>query len=110
MKKYMGKVSAVFLLFLMTIFWTATIAYNVRAVPRDIRDRLDTGAIVRFSNAIGEGVADFSKNIGAGQTLSWFCLPGEIELNTNAGTSGSIVWYMTYRRLEPASRVVISSN
>ncbi len=177
MKKYMGKVSAVFLLFLMTIFWTATIAYNVRAVPRDKRifrtismtstlagttdqlftvtggrieivsmfgectlaagspgntliqldadagtdydleftttvswDSIDTGAIVRFTNAIGEGVADFSKNIGAGQTLSWFCLPGEIELNTNAGTSGSIVWYMTYRRLEPASRVVISSN
>ncbi len=32
MKKYMGKVSAVFLLFLMTIFWTATISYNLRAV------------------------------------------------------------------------------
>lgn len=169
---YEAKVSAVFLLFLMAIFWTATISYNVRAVPRDKRafrtismtstlagttdqmftvsggrieivslfgectvaagspgntkiqldataginyntdfsttvniDALGEGDIVRFTNAIDEGILDLTVNVGAGQTLSWFCSPGEIELNTAAGTTGTIVWYMTYRRLEAAARV-----
>lgn len=172
MKKYMGKVSAVFLLFLMAIFWTATIAYNVRAVPRDKRafrtvsmtstlagttdqlftvsggrieivslfgecilsagtpgsssiqvdatagadydrafstsvdiDTLIEGDAIRFTDAIDSGVLDFTSNVGAGQTLSWFCSPGEIELITSSGTTGTIIWYMTYRRLEPTSRV-----
>lgn len=169
--KRIGKVSAVCLLLLIAIFWTATISYNVRAVPRDKRafrtismtstlagttdqmfsvsggrieivsmfgectveagspgntllqldatdsdqdrefsttvniDALDAGEVIRFSNAIDEGVLDLTGAVGAGQTLSWFCSPGEIELNTAAGTTGTIVWYMTYRRLERAARV-----
>lgn len=71
---------------------------------------LGVGDVIRFSNAMDEGVLDLTANVSAGQTLSWFCSPGEIELNTAAGTTGAIVWYMTYRRLEPASRVVESSE
>ena len=66
---------------------------------------LGEGDVVRFSNAMDEGVLDITVNVGAGQTLSWFCSPGEIELNTASGTTGAIVWYMSYRRLEPGSRV-----
>lgn len=172
MKKYMGKVSAVVLLFLMTIFWTATISYNVRAVPRDKRDvrsismtsvfagqtdqmftvsggsieivslfghctvdvasdpgnliiqldgasgddltfsatasanALNAGDIVRFSNAMDNAVTDVTANVGAGQTLSWYCFPGEIEQFCASTGTGNIVWYMSYRRLHPASRVV----
>ncbi len=172
MKKYIGKVSVGFLIFLMTAFWTATIAYNVRAVPRDKRDvrtismtstlagttdqlftvtggrieivslfgecttdagspgntliqldatagtdydreysttvsidALGAGDVVRFSNAMDEGDLDLTANVGAGQTLSWFVSPGEIELNTASGTTGAIVWYMSYRRLGPSARV-----
>ncbi len=161
------------MLFLMTIFWTATISYNVRAVPRDKRafrtismtstlagtrdqmftvtggrieivslfgecttaagspgntkiqvdatagtdydndfsttvniDALGAGDVITFTNAVSEGVLTFVANQNAGQTLSWFCSPGEIELNTQTGgTTGTIVWYMTYRRLERAARV-----
>lgn len=172
MKKYMGKVSAVFLLFLMAIFWTVTISYNLRAVPRDrwtfrtlamtstlagtsddlftvsggrveivsffgectvsagtpgstyifidatagaeydynfstsvSIDSLDGGDVIRFTNAIDQGVLGFTSNVGAGQTLSWFCPPGTIKLSTSSGTAGTIIWYMTYRRLESGSRV-----
>jgi hypothetical protein len=73
-------------------------------------DALGAGDVVRFSNAIDEGVLDLTANVGAGQPLSWFCSPGEIELNTAAGTTGAIVWYMSYRRLDRASRVSVSSN
>ncbi len=177
MRNYTAKVSAVFLLFLMTIFWTATVAYNVKAVPRDRRifrtismtsvvtatadqmftvtggpieivslfgectvdmasspgnlsivldattaanDRdfstvvsingLGDGDVVRCSNAIDEGVSDITAAMAAGQTLSWFCSPGEIEQKTASTGTGNIKWYMTYRRLAPASRVVESSN
>ena len=66
---------------------------------------LGEGDVIRFTNAIDEGVLTLTANVGAGQPLSWFVSPGEIELNTNAGTTGAIVWYMSYRRLEPNSRV-----
>ena len=176
--KRIGKVSAVCLLLLIAIFWTFTLAYNVRAVPRDKRtfrtismtagvgatadqmftvtggsieivslfgectvnmagspgnmsivldatttanDRdfstvvsinaLGDGDVVRFSSTINEGVPDITSAVAAGQTLSWFCSPGEIEQKTaSTGSSGNIKWYMTYRRLANASRVVISSE
>ena len=71
---------------------------------------LDAGDVIRFTNAIDIGALDLTAAVGAGQPLSWFCSPGEIELNTASGTTGAIVWYMTYRRLENAARVVESSN
>jgi len=69
-------------------------------------DALAVGDLVRFTNAIDEGVIDFTANMGAGQTLSWMVSPGEIELNTAAGTTGAIVWYMSYRKLESGAKVV----
>lgn len=66
---------------------------------------LGVGDVVRFSSAMDIGVLDITANRGAGQPLSWFCSPGEIELNTSSGTTGAIVWYMSYRRLETNSRV-----
>ena len=174
MKKYTAKVSAICLLFLIAIFWTATLTYNVRAVPRAPRnpirtvtmdsllnpatddmftvtggrieivslfgecttsigtvgttdiyldatagaaydrdfctavniDALVAGGIVTFTNAVSEGVLTFATKEGAGQTLSWFCSPGVIILDpTTAGSTGAITWYMSYRRLENASRV-----
>jgi hypothetical protein len=71
---------------------------------------LGAGDVIRFSNAMDEGVLDITANVGAGQTLSWFVSPGEIELNTGSGTTGAIVWYMSYRRLERSSRVSVSEN
>jgi len=72
-------------------------------------DALGAGDVVRFTNAIDEGVLDLTANVGAGQTLSWFVSPGEIELNTAAGTTGAIVWYMSFRPLEPGVTVVVGS-
>lgn len=69
-------------------------------------DALGAGDVVHISNAIDEGVIDITANVGAGQTLSWFVSPGEIELNTAAGTTGAIVWYMSYRKLEAGAKVV----
>jgi len=69
---------------------------------------LGAGDVIRFSNAIDEGVLDITANTGAGQTLSWFCSPGEIELNTTSGTTGAIVWYMSYRKIE--AEAVVTAN
>lgn len=68
-------------------------------------DALGAGDVIRFTNAIDEGVLDLTANVGAGQTLSWFCSPGEIELNTASGTTGAIVWYLSYRALESGVKV-----
>ncbi len=73
-------------------------------------DALGVGDVLRISNAIDEGVIDITANVGAGQTLSWFCSPGEIELNTASGTTGAIVWYMSYRKLESGALVTVSAN
>ena len=177
MRKYSAKVSAVFLLFLMAIFWTATVSYNVRAIPRgtvgDVRaismtsnflaqtdqmftvtggpieivslfghctvdvasdpgnlivqldgtsgddltfnsvassNALNAGDIVRFPFTMDEGATDVTANVGAGQPLSWYCFPGEIEQYCLSTGTGNIVWYMSYRRLDPSSRVSISTN
>ena len=71
-------------------------------------DALGAGDVITFTNAVSEGVLTFVANQNAGQTLSWFCPPGEIELNTAAGTTGAIVWYMSYRKLEAAA--VVTAN
>lgn len=71
---------------------------------------LGDGDVVRFTNTIDEGITDITAAVAAGQTLSWFCSPGEIEQKTASTGAGNIKWYMTYRRLTPASRVVESSN
>lgn len=73
-------------------------------------DTLGVGDVIRFSNNIDKGVLDLTNNVGAGQPLSWFVSPGELELNTASGTTGAIVWYMSYRRLERSSRVSVSEN
>ena len=71
-------------------------------------DSLGAGDLIRFTNAIDEGVLDLTANTGAGQTLSWFCSPGEIEqIITSTGT-GNVTWYMSYRKLEPEA--VVTAN
>jgi len=71
---------------------------------------LNDGDIVRFSNAMDNAVTDVTANVGAGQPLSWFCFPGEIEQYCASTGTGNITWYMSYRRLDRASRVSVSSN
>ncbi len=71
-------------------------------------DALGAGDIVRFTNAIDAGVLDLTANKAAGMPLSWFCSPGEIELKITSGTTGAIVWYMSYRKLE--SGAVVTAN
>ncbi len=68
-------------------------------------DALAVGDLVRFTNAIDEGVLNIDANVGAGQTLSWMCSAGEIELNPTTTSTGAVTWYMSYRRLTPAARV-----
>ena len=68
-------------------------------------DALAVGDLVRFTNAIDEGVLNIDANVGAGQTLSWMCSAGEIELNPTTTSTGAVTWYMSYRRIVPAARV-----
>ncbi len=68
-------------------------------------DTLGEGDVVRFTNAIDEGVLDITANVNAGQTLSWFCSEGEIEQTLTSTGTGAIKWYMSYRRLSPNSRI-----
>ena len=68
-------------------------------------DALAVGDLVRFTNAIDQGVLNIDANAGAGQTLSWMCSVGEIELNPTTTSTGAVTWYMSYRRLVPAARV-----
>ncbi len=68
-------------------------------------DALAVGDLIRFTNAIDEGVLNIDANKGAGQTLSWMCSEGEIELNPTTTSTGAVTWYMSYRRLVPAARV-----
>ena len=66
---------------------------------------LAVGDVIRFTNAIDEGVLDLTANMGAGQTLSWFCSPGEIEQYTTSTGTGAIKWYLSYRALESGAKV-----
>lgn len=66
---------------------------------------LAVGDVIRFTNAIDEGVLDLTANTGAGQTLSWFCSPGEIEQYTTSTGTGAIKWYLSYRALESGAKV-----
>ena len=68
-------------------------------------DALGLGDVVRFTSAIDEGVLDLTANVGAGQTLSWFCSPGEIEQTLTSTGTGAVKWYMTYRVLEAGATV-----
>ena len=69
-------------------------------------DTYAQGDVLRFTNAIDEGVLDLTANVGAGQTLSWFCSEGEIEqTTTSTGTGGPITWYMAFRPLAPGVTV-----
>lgn len=69
---------------------------------------LGVGDVIRFSNAMDEGVTDLTANVGAGQTLSWFCSTGEIEQKLSQTGAGKIKWYMSYRRLD--SEAVVTAN
>jgi len=72
---------------------TFTTAVNV--------DSWAQGDLLRFTNAIDQGVIDLTANMGAGQTLSWMASPGVIEqLLSSTGTGGPIAWYMTFIPLE----------
>ena len=71
-------------------------------------DALGAGDVVRFTNAIDEGVLDITANVGAGQTLSWFCSPGVIILDPTTTSTGAITWYMSYRKLE--KEAVVTAN
>ena len=71
-------------------------------------DALGAGDVIRFTNAIDEGVLDLTANMGAGQTLSWFCSPGIIILDPTTTDTGNITWYMSYRKLEAAA--VVTAN
>jgi hypothetical protein len=71
-------------------------------------DALGAGDVVRFSNAIDEGVLDITANTGAGQTLSWFCSPGVILLDPTTTSTGAITWYMSYRKIE--KEAVVTAN
>lgn len=73
-------------------------------------DTLGAGDVVRFTNAIDEGVLDLTANVGAGQTLSWFCSPGEIEQTLTSTGTGAIKWYLSYRKLEAGALVKASVN
>ncbi len=68
-------------------------------------DALAVGDAIRFTNAIDQGVLDITANVGAGQTLSWYCSEGEIEMNPSTTSTGAVTWFMSYRRLTPAARV-----
>ena len=68
-------------------------------------DTLAAGDSVRFSNAIDEGVLDFTINVGAGQPLSWICPIGTIETSLTSTGTGAVTWYMVYRPLTSSSAV-----
>ena len=71
-------------------------------------DALGAGDVITFTNAVSEGVLTFVANQNAGQTLSWFCPEGEIELDPTTTSTGAITWYMSYRKLEPEA--VVTAN
>ncbi len=71
---------------------------------------LGLGDVIRFSNAIDIGILRLTANEGAGQTLSWFCSPGEIEQTLSSTGTGAIKWYLSYRKLESGSLVKVSEN
>ena len=68
-------------------------------------DALALGDLIRFTNTIDAGILNIDANKGAGQTLSWMCSIGEIELNLSTTSTGAVTWFMSYRRLVPAARV-----
>ena len=71
-------------------------------------DALGAGDVITFTNAVSEGVLTFVANQNAGQTLSWFCPPGVILLDPTNTSTGAIIWYMSYRKLEAAA--VVTAN
>jgi hypothetical protein len=77
---------------------TFTTAVNVDAYAQ--------GDLLRFTNAIDQGVIDLTANMGAGQRLSWMASPGVIEqLLSSTGTGGPLAWYMVFIPLEPGVTV-----
>jgi len=71
-------------------------------------DALVAGGIITFTNAVSEGVLTFVAKQGAGQTLSWFCSPGEIILDPATTSTGAVTWYMSYRKIE--KEAVVTAN
>jgi len=71
-------------------------------------DTLAAGDSVRFTNAIDEGVLDFTANMGAGQPLSWICPIGTIEQEISSTGTGVITWYIVFIPLEPG--VIVTSQ
>jgi len=93
----------------MTIKLDATVSAQDRDFSTAVSvNALNAGYVIRFTNAINKGVLTPTGSSGAGQTLSWFCSPGEIEQYTASTGTGNITWYMSYRKLEAAA--VVTAN
>jgi len=93
----------------MTILLDATTSAQDRDFTTAVSvNALNAGDVIRFTNAIDEGVLTLTTGVGAGQTLSWFCSPGEIEQYTASTGTGNITWYMSYRKLEATA--VVTAN
>ena len=90
----------------MKIWCDATTADQDRDFSTTVTvDTLGAGDSVRFTNAIDEGVLDFTPNVGAGQPLSWICPIGTIEQSLTSTGTGAVTWYMVYVPLSSSSAV-----
>jgi len=86
----------------MKIWCDATTADQDRDFSTTVTiDTLAVGDSVRFTNAIDEGVLDFTANMGAGQRLSWICPIGTIEQSVTSTGTGVVSWYMVFIPLGP---------
>jgi|GEM_PF-6529840 len=68
-------------------------------------DTLAAGDVIRFTEAIDEGVLTFTTGTAAGNQLAWFAPIGDIEQSLTSTGTGAVTWYMTYRALAAASAV-----
>lgn len=90
----------------MKVWCDATTADQDRDFTTTVTiDTLAVGDAVRFTNAIDEGVLDFTANMGAGQPLSWICPIGTIEQSVTSTGTGVTTWYMVFIPLEPGVTV-----
>ena len=72
-------------------------------------DALAAGDVIRFTNAIDEGVLSWTTGTQAGQPLNWFAPIGDIEQTLSSTGTGAVTWYMTYRALDASSAVTASA-
>jgi len=68
-------------------------------------DALAAGDVIRFTQAIDEGVLTWTTSTLAGQPLNWFAAIGDIEQTLSSTGTGNVTWYMTYRDITGSSTV-----